>query len=211
MKSKVIKNLLIFAGLLVVVIVGYSVFFKKDDAAVGGLESTPVYDVATGLQGSDASLGQEFLVTLLNIQSIELDYSIFDSAAFGALVDYSKPLVEDTNPGRANPFAPIGVDGAPVSSLSPIATTAPSGITATTAIFSGTITLSGTTATRWFEYGTTEAMGAKTTTVTQTSSGVFGQNISGLLPNTTYYVRAAAQIGTTTYPGETLIFKTLAQ
>ncbi len=211
MKSKVIKNLLIFVGLLVVVIVGYSVFFKKDDAAVGGLASTPVYDTTLGLSGSDVSLGQEFLVTLLNIQNIELDYSIFDSPSFGVLVDFSKPLVQDTNPGRTNPFAPIGVDGTPVSSVAPIATTAPSGITATTAIFSGTITLSGITATRWFEYGTTETMGAKTTTVTQTSSGVFGQNISSLVPNTTYYVRAVAQIGTTSYPGETLIFKTLAQ
>lgn len=212
MKSKVIRNLLIFVGIFVVVIVAYKVFFAGPAAPDGALQSTsPAFDAAAaGLPPEDALVGQEFLSMLLNIKNLELDYAIFSDPSFGTLVDFSRPLVQDSNPGRTNPFAPFGVD-AVAPTFSPITTAAPSSVTKNSVTLNATITLSGTTATRWFEYGMTEALGTKTIAVNQTSSNTFGQTVSGLTPLTTYYAKAVAQIGTTIYAGEIVTWQTLAE
>lgn len=58
---------------------------------------------------STAFAGKEFLRTLVNMQSLKLDDSVFSDPAYRTLVDMSVEL--QTQPkGRKNPFAPIGTD-----------------------------------------------------------------------------------------------------
>jgi hypothetical protein len=66
----------------------------------------------------------------------------------------------------------------------------------------------GPAVTRWFEYGTTQALGTMTTPKTQQNPGAFTETITNLLPNTQYYVRAGASIGGTIFSGTILGWKT---
>ncbi|PIP86707.1 hypothetical protein COV42_02595 [Candidatus Campbellbacteria bacterium CG11_big_fil_rev_8_21_14_0_20_44_21] len=61
--------------------------------------------------GSAAS-GREFLTTLLELRSLELDESIFSDRAFVILRDFSREVSPQPS-GRPNPFAEIGNEPAP--------------------------------------------------------------------------------------------------
>ncbi|MCK4386979.1 MAG: hypothetical protein KAV41_02775 [Candidatus Pacebacteria bacterium] len=53
------------------------------------------------------------LEILLKLRSLSLDDSLFEDAVFQNLIDFSLEI-EEQSAGRNNPFAPIGVDAAPV-------------------------------------------------------------------------------------------------
>lgn len=57
--------------------------------------------------------GDDFVALLIDLQQIKLDTAFFTSALYASLKDFSRELTPVT-PGRANPFAPIGVGGTPV-------------------------------------------------------------------------------------------------
>ncbi len=213
----IIRNIIIIAVVLILGVVGYEMFFANKTAApAGGLQTTAgvgagtsgapqVATAAAGTQGA-AAAGADFVSLLLSVKSITLDDSIFSSQAFTTLQDFNRPIPPDTNPGRPNPFAPIGSDG--TASATQISTSNPSSVTATTATFNGTLTVSDPTATRWFEYGTSNTFGMMTTPIAQTTPGAFADTAAKLTANTTYFVRADAMIGGTTVYGNTLTWKT---
>ena len=122
------------------------------------------------------------------------------------LQDLSQPIVPDTNPGRENPFAPLGADSATVSTQ--IATNDPTLELATSAVLNGTLSISGPNITRWFEYGTTDALGTKTNPTPQALAGIYSENIVGLAPSTTYYVKAVASIGGQIISGNLISWQT---
>jgi len=217
MKIKpIIRTTIIIAAVVIIGVVGYKVFFNKSSApasalqttaGVGAGQPTPPSNTVSSTS-STAFVGQDFLTLLLNVQSIKLDDSIFSNKEFTLLQDFNRPIPPDTNPGRPNPFAPLGIDGGAGTASSQITTSNPSSVTATTSTLNGALLVAMPGVTRWFEYGATANLGAMTTPKAQSTQGAFAEIISGLLPNTTYYVKAVASINGTIVSGNVLSWKT---
>ncbi len=108
MSSK-IKNILIFLGIGLALIVVYFLVFKKVPATPA-LISTSLNPVTTNTVSPASTVGQDFLTVLLDVKNIQIDDSIFKDQAFLSLNDSSILLVPDGTEGRANPFAPLGSD-----------------------------------------------------------------------------------------------------
>ena len=213
MKNKVIKYGIITIVAIIVLAVAYKLFFGGSSTPAPSLKTTagvgvntPRTSTTTNASVSNASVGQDFLSLLLNVESIKLDDSIFSSKEFGLLQDFNRPIPPDNNPGRPNPFAPIGLDGQVISTQ--VSTSNPSSINATTSTLNGTLTASGPDITRWFQYGTTQNLGQMTTPKIQLNPGAFAEPITGLTPNTTYYVKAGASIGGVPVLGNIVTWKT---
>ena len=86
-----------------------------------------------------------------------------------------------------------------------------SNLTSTSAQLNGNlIDMGGCDCEVWFEYGTTTSYGSSTTPFTKTWTGVYGQPISGLTPNTTYHFRAKASNTEGSDDGLDKSFRTLA-
>lgn len=199
-KKGITRNIIIIVAAVVVLGIVYVFFFKKNNAAPqddSGLSTTS--DSPDGsVSGTSAAAdsvqitSQQFLTELLNIDSIKIDNSIVTNPAFVVLQDLSQPIQPDTDPGRINPFAPLGSESATVSTQ--INTNDPTLKLATSAVLNGTLLIAGSGITRWFEYGTTDSLGTKTPETPQSTTGIFSESITNLLPNTTYYVKAVASI-----------------
>ena len=200
-KKKITRNILIIVGAAAVLTVVYFIFFKKGSTdSTSSLQTVAGSDTTPTLSTGDIQVtSQQFLSELLNIDSIKIDDSIVTNPAFTVLVDLSNPIEPDTNPGRINPFAPLGSDSAAVSTQ--VATNDPTLKLATSAVLNGTLSVSGPNITRWFEYGTTDSLGTKTKEIPQANAGIYSESITGLLPDTTYYVKAVASIGGQTISG----------
>ncbi|MCA9353562.1 hypothetical protein KC842_01690 [Candidatus Nomurabacteria bacterium] len=103
------KIILLFVILiLIVAVLAYTGSSKKNSGS--GLSSTTAGEIDTLLSDYSGAVGEDFLVTLLNLQSIKLDDKIFSSNSFQSLQDFTITLVPDAGQGRPNPFAPIGYD-----------------------------------------------------------------------------------------------------
>ncbi len=206
-KSKIIRNIIIFLIVFILAIVGYRMFFGKKQSTPALKTTTPAGIPASSTKSTgNSTVGADFLALLTSIQTIELDDSIFSSKAFLVLQDFNRPIPEDTNPGRPNPFAPIGADSAIVSSQ--VSTSNPSSITGTMTILNGTLAVGGQSTSRWFEYGTTTALGTMTAPKTQQNPGAFAETIDKLIPNTTYYAKAGATINGVVVGGNIVTWKT---
>lgn len=104
---KILKKIIIFGAIALVLYVGYSIFFKADP------ESTSLLNTRTNTNSGNV-LGSEIIKAINEIDSLELDRSVFDDPIFQTLVDRSQELQQQST-GRSNPFAPIGSnDVAPV-------------------------------------------------------------------------------------------------
>lgn len=101
----IIKKAIIFVIFIIIVVILYSVFAKKPEIQ-GSLSSTP----AAGVDPNLSADTQAILSLLQSISNLKLDTGIFDRPSYLALEDQSKQILEDLNPGRYNPFAPIGID-----------------------------------------------------------------------------------------------------
>lgn len=104
------KKLLIVAGVIIVLALGYS-FFSGNDVPEG-LTSQAV--------GSAPQEGGDLIALLAELKSIELDTSLLQNPTFLTLQDYSVSLSPEPI-GRPNPFAPLGI-----GSTSASASTTPS-------------------------------------------------------------------------------------
>jgi len=213
MKKTITRNIIIIVVVVALGAGGYILFFQNNQNASTNALQTTTNTGAISTDGSAATgtdnVGQDFLTQVLNIQSIKLDTALFSNKAFTVLQDFNLPIPPDTNPGRQNPFAPLGSDSTVVSTQ--VSTGNPSSVTATTSTLNGTLTVSDPSATRWFEYGTTKALGTLTAPTSQTTPGVFAEKITGLTPNTSYFVRASASIGGVTVTGNVVTWKTAQQ
>ncbi len=213
-KKSLIRNIIIFVVIFILAVAGYELFLKKKPALTGALQTTS--GVGSGTQSGASSgtasmstanaVGGDFLSLLLNIQSIKLDDSILSSKAFTVLQDFNRPIPPDADPGRPNPFAPVGTDSALVSNQ--VSTSSPSSITGTASTFNGTVSVGGPSVSRWFEYGTTPALGIMTGPKSQQNPGAFTETVTTLTPNTVYYVKAAASINGVTVGGNVVTWKT---
>ena len=98
--SQKIKNIIIGTTLLVVIVAGYSFFFKKNDN-----RNLLVSETATNVRG-EASVVREFLLLLETLNNLRLDTAIFSDRVFKSLRDESVALPHEPS-GRKNPFAPL--------------------------------------------------------------------------------------------------------
>jgi hypothetical protein len=105
------KNIII---LVVVIIAGYFAYQQFSGANLSGSAS-----LSTVQRSSNTDvLGAEIIKAINQIDSLDLDRSVFDDPIFQTLVDRSQELREQPV-SRSNPFAPIGVGGASSQSTAP--------------------------------------------------------------------------------------------
>jgi hypothetical protein len=91
-------------------------------------------------------------------------------------------------------------------------TTVPSGVTTTSVRLNGIAVPNSTySTTAWFEWGTSGALGSRTTgqPANSTNSTYYSESLSGLVPGGVYYYRAVVQNQNGTAYGETVRFQTL--
>lgn len=215
--SNTIKVILITVVIIAIGAFGYwyATSGSTPDASTSALQSSnPVLGgEVSPLAADDTAISDKFLALLLNMRTIKLDQSIFADAAFTSLKDFSTTITPEANPGRANPFAPIGVDAAGAQALV-VTTGLTTAITKNTATFIGALPIGSVVTKRYFEYGTVTTTPLPNITAGvqgDVVSGAFTFNITGLTPNTTYYVRAATVANGATIYGQIQSFKTLAQ
>ena len=97
------KGTFIALILIVVVALGLFFYFKGSPKDSGSSLIT-----SGSLESADAQAAADRVLSLLNqISSLRIDDSIFKSAAYLSLKDYTIAVPEQ-NVGRVNPFAPIG-------------------------------------------------------------------------------------------------------
>jgi len=193
--------------------VGYSYFSHGiSSEAVGTLTSSngekQTSKVASSSLNNKISLDTAFLSSLITLNTIKIDNSLFSNQAFQALRDNSVTL-EQVAAGRIDPFAPIeGMVAQKGVTAITTDTNEPSQLTTRTAILNGVVsTTTGVTAT-YFEYGPTPSLGQATQIVQQSLVGTFMKKISGLSSGTVYFYRAAAKVNGAIIYGEVISFNT---
>ena len=165
---------------------------------------------ASAIDPQDAALGDKFLALLLNMRTIKLDPTLFSDPAFSSLRDFTTDLPPEADPGRVNPFAPLGQDAAAPTAIT-VTTGTPNAVTKTGALFIGAIPAGAIATQAFFEYGTTSTPPLPNTTAkvqVNPATGVYTFPIATLTPSTTYYVRAAAQINGAMVYGSVQTFQT---
>ena len=129
-----IRNIIIFVVIAVVITSGYFFFFKPNKEQSALVSSTPsVTSTVTTTTNSGVMpiptsknlLPRDFLSLLLNVKNIKLNDKILSDDAFSNLRDSSITLTQDGTEGRANPFAPIGVDATPKTTTATTPATPP--------------------------------------------------------------------------------------
>jgi ABC-type antimicrobial peptide transport system permease subunit len=118
--NKGLKTLLIILGLVVVAAAVYFVLGNSSQEQSTGLVSggtnepvaSPISQAGSTIT---AEIGQEFIATLLSLQSINLDTTLFSNPAFVTLENRTLTFEDIQTNGRPNPFAPIGTDPVPVA------------------------------------------------------------------------------------------------
>lgn len=93
------KTTMIGVGLIALIFVVYVVFFA-------GTSNDGSELIVSG-PNDGGPAGKEIIILLSQLQGIDLDVTVIESAAFQNLVDFNKE-VPDQPYGRSNPFLPIG-------------------------------------------------------------------------------------------------------
>ena len=215
------KKIKIFAliVLILAIIIGASAYFGRQsttDTSTSPLSSSASKAAGVPLATNTAA-ATEFSGILSTIKSIVIDTSVFTDPAYKALRDYPITLGSDTR-GRPNPFAPVGYDVGLIGGMTTptdtvqFETLQPNKITSTTAEFGAQALLSSTDqATVIFEYGINDLLGSATAPLPLSKGGTALFRVTGLLPSTTYFVRAVLAQGSNTTNGNTMTFMTSAK
>ena len=103
-----------------VVVIGVLVYLfaskgsSSSSSSTASLVSTTTGSSATlpTVATTTGSAGDQVVVILRNLSSIQLSDAVFQNPAFAMLTDLSTTIPPATNPGRRNPFAPVGTDTA---------------------------------------------------------------------------------------------------
>ena len=228
------KNSVLITTIFCVFSLGLVVFFsyqmnaRAETSSVGSGQSKDPVSTTLGATVSNEQLvmDMQFLQSLSLLNQIKIDSSFFTNKNFKNFKDNTVTLTP-LEPGRPNPFAPIGIVG-PISfpinpRLSSATPTLPTSTTITTPTASTTTTpeiisvetyppskiwtktadLSGKVINTkdglsvYFEYGSTVDLGQLTTPSKPGKDGIFIINIRGLTSKTMYYYRAATKINDT--------------
>lgn len=234
--SRTIKILFIFVFVGAFGVIGYSVVQKSAHSQDEPLLSSTTTGSAVPINSTPSSTDQQIadiLGLLSNLQGVKLNTNFFTSPEFLSLVDLSQPIPAATNIGRPNPFAPIGVDlgtvpqdgtfggtgttggstggtttgGTTTTESNAVTTNPATQVGRTTAMVSGAVTGTNTTGTKSFFYGTTPDAILRAPASATTGQN-FSATLTGLSPNTTYYVKAVIEVGGISISGATLTFKT---
>ena len=208
--SKRIKKLaLVVLGVAVLVWV-FSLMGGSDPKATTGtspLSSSGVSQPVDAQTPRESATG-EFATMLASINGISIDETVFENPAYKALRDHPISIGTDVV-CRSNPFAPVGADNVDLSSAPTVQTLQPGKVTSTTAEFSAQVSFATTAPVSVvFQYGPTDQFEAATTPQTFKKSGTAVATVSGLLPNTKYFVQAVAVVGSTTSNGNIMTFTT---
>ncbi|MES2087842.1 MAG: hypothetical protein V4467_02505 [Patescibacteria group bacterium] len=109
------KKLFLFGGIFLVLVILYWLFFSGGGDTAPNVPTSPTGGLVTEVaeSSSDQIVGRELLNLLAEIQTISLDFSIFENPVFSSLQDWSKPI--EPQPlgqtlGRKNPFSDFSSD-----------------------------------------------------------------------------------------------------
>ncbi len=102
----IIKQNKVIIIVLIVVVAGFAWYGLSDRPTPQGLLSTESGGTAVSVED------QEIVRLLLDMRSIRLDGSIFESPAFRSLTDFGRGIIPEPV-GRRNPFAPTHSEGEP--------------------------------------------------------------------------------------------------
>jgi len=176
-----------------------------ESSASGALASTTTPVVtSTGSVSSDTA----FLASLMSLNRIKIDTSIFTNKAFMALVNNSVKI-DKVDPGRTNPFSPIStVVVASVTPVAKVVTDPATTITDKSVILNGTINSTSGVTDAYFEYGDTTNLSLTTPLVKPSLVGTFIKNVLGLTPKTDYFFRSCAKINGVATCGDVASFTT---
>jgi hypothetical protein len=105
------KNIFLAIIIAVIVFFLYTRFFGNSEN-----QSDSLLIAGSGGTTQEITIGKEFLSVLLELRSINLDESLFESKSFLILRDFSQE-VEPQASGRPNPFREIGFDPIPPPSI----------------------------------------------------------------------------------------------
>lgn len=202
---------LIVLGLAAVIFAISSFSGKEEDVSVNPNNLLVSNTGVIPLPGNDNPIinsNDEFSKVLSTIKNIVIDTSVLQNPAYILLRDFPVSLGTDSV-GRSNPFAPIGVDS-PVSTQETLVQTLQAGkITKTTAEAGAQVSLSSSAPVSVvFEYGTTDTFGSVTPATIVTKNTTVLSTLTGLIPETLYYVRAVAIVGSSTTVANTTSFVT---
>jgi hypothetical protein len=106
------KRAIILVALIAVVGGGAASYFMGGQGSDSAAESVRTANAAAGRTSTSTdSLVAEITATIYQIDRLQLDPSIFNSAAFRVLQDRTQVIPPEV-PGRENPFAPLYSDRA---------------------------------------------------------------------------------------------------
>ena len=111
------NKILVFFTLVLVAFGVYTYF--SNSLSISAAETTALSSSTNGtvsINSSNDQISQDtaFLATLVSLNKIKIDTSLFKNNAFQTLVDNSVKS-ESVTPGRDNPFAPIDNNSLPAS------------------------------------------------------------------------------------------------
>lgn len=107
------KNTILIIILVLLAFFGYWFFFLSKKEATQSAQANQSLKAQTPV-ASNTQYDKEFVTSLLGLNSVNLDVSIFQSKVYQALSYPEVPFVVNYSreTGRDNPFLPIGVDPA---------------------------------------------------------------------------------------------------
>lgn len=212
--SKKIKTFVIVVVIIAIIIGAFSYLSNSKPQPATTLLNSSVSPAAGMLNNQvNVSSDSEFSSLLSTVNTIVIDTSIFESAAYKSLRDSPITLGSDIK-GRPNPFAPVGSDRGTISGTTETGTAQfetlqPIKVTATTAEFGAQAMLSSTVGAQViFEYGENDLLSSATAPVDLASNGTVLVKATGLNPDTTYYVRAVLTQGSNVVSGDKMKFTT---
>jgi hypothetical protein len=114
MKSKSTTFLLV---IVVLAVIGGALYYVSQSSTAPATPTTGLVSTNTGAATGIPAVGtptnatgQQVVNLLRSLSTIQLSDAVFQNPTFSLLQDMSIALPPVTNPGRRNPFAPIGND-----------------------------------------------------------------------------------------------------
>lgn len=114
--SQTTKQIILIVIAVIVIFVGYKVFFVNPDGGNDTLQ-------AVKINSDELAEGQVILSLLDKLNKVKLDEEVFSNKTFVSLVDFEREIADQVK-GRQNPFLPIGVENSSSALFRSASTTA---------------------------------------------------------------------------------------